>query len=121
MPLLLEPSENLVDKDDDFTLMCGRIIIFSTCENSEVLFRSPLWYVDGTFSTVPSIFFQMFALMGSVNQEHKGVEQIIVLPLMYALMEGKKQITYAKTFEISDLHKQKDSVTSNRSSLDQAL
>ncbi|CAB0041612.1 unnamed protein product [Trichogramma brassicae] len=87
-------------EDDDFTLTCGRIIIFTTRENLKVLFRSPLWYVDGTFSTVPSIFFQMFAVMGSVNQVYKGVEQTIALPLVYALMKGKEQIAYAKIFQI---------------------
>ena len=51
-------------EDENYDLQCGRIIIFCTEENLRILIRSLTWFVDGTFSTVPSIFFQFFATLG---------------------------------------------------------
>ena len=87
-------------EDENYDLECGRIIMFCTQENLRLLFRSQTWFVDGTFSTVPSIFFQLFAILGSRTQVYKGVEQVIALPLVYVLLEGKEQVANSKIFEI---------------------
>lgn len=82
-------------EDQDYTLP-GRVIIFATQDNLRTLFKSKIWFADGTFSTVPTIFFQLFTVMGSVVQG----QQTLVFPLVYALLENKEQATYAKVFEV---------------------
>ena len=83
-------------EDDEFQLTCGRVLIFGNHQNLKLLFKSETWYVDGTIQTVPYIFFQLFAIMGSVTQTHKGVERKVALPLIYALLETK---AYEKVIE----------------------
>lgn len=87
--------------DEDYNLSCGRILVFSTLQNLTKLFKSEVWYVDGTFQTVPSIFFQLFTIMGSVLQIRKGVERKIALPLVYSLLESKTEEAYAKVFDVT--------------------
>lgn len=40
--------------DDDCGAGCGRILVFATRENLRLLFRSAIWFVDGTFKSAPS-------------------------------------------------------------------
>ncbi|XP_051164850.1 uncharacterized protein LOC127283797 [Leptopilina boulardi] len=77
------------DKDDED---CGRIIIFSSSENLTQLFMCDVWFVDGTFKTAPSLFFQLFSILGAVTQI--GVNrkpQTVGLPFVHALLENKRQ------------------------------
>ena len=83
-------------EDENYNQNHGRIIIFSTNENLRNLFKSQTWYVDGTFSVVPTLFFQLFAIMGSVSQG----DNVVALPFVYALMENKEQVAYKKVMEI---------------------
>ena len=43
-------------EDDDFNLNCRRIVVFAIYQNLIVLFKSEIWFLDGTFQVVPSIF-----------------------------------------------------------------
>ncbi|XP_043465180.1 uncharacterized protein LOC122500349 [Leptopilina heterotoma] len=87
-------------EDDSYSLSCGRIIVFATKENLKSLFRSITWFVDGTFKVVPSIFYQLFVIMGTMKQVSRGIERNVALPLVYALLESKSEDAYAKIFEI---------------------
>lgn len=85
--------------DDDYTLN-HRIMIFSTQANLKKLFKAEIWFADGTFDVVPSIFFQLFTIMGSVYQIYKGEERKFAIPLVHALLENKTEEAYTKVFEV---------------------
>jgi len=87
-------------EDIDYQLTCGRIIIFATKENLRILMNSPTWFVDGTFKVVPTIFFQLFTILGPTTQTTNGTDQVIGLPLVYALLESKEEAAYSKVYEI---------------------
>lgn len=88
-------------EDEEYENQYGRILIFATKENLRNLFRSSTWFVDGTFSCAPSIFFQLFAILAAVTQRRaSGQEQTIGLPFVYALLETKQQGAYEKVFQI---------------------
>ncbi|XP_043469652.1 uncharacterized protein LOC122503242 [Leptopilina heterotoma] len=88
-------------EDEDYNLSCGRNLIFCTQENLKTLAKSQIWYVDGTFKTSPVIFFQLFAIMGSVIQVNKGIQETVALPFVYALLESKEQAAYSKVFQVT--------------------
>ncbi|XP_068211896.1 uncharacterized protein, partial [Palaemon carinicauda] len=69
-----------------------RILIFSTQRNLDLLARSENWFADGTFKTVPSIFFQLYTIHGV----HSGS----IIPLVYALLPNKTQETYKRFLQI---------------------
>lgn len=46
-------------EDDSYTTPDARIIIFSSTHNLRQHFKSQTWFVDGTFSVVPTLFFQL--------------------------------------------------------------
>jgi len=41
-----------------------RVIVFATRRNIEFLCESPTWFLDGTFSTSPNLFVQIFTILG---------------------------------------------------------
>lgn len=43
-------------EDEEYNLTCCRIIIYATLDNLRKLFKSAIWFVDGTFKVDPSIF-----------------------------------------------------------------
>ena len=43
-------------EDEDYDLPCGRIIVFATLANLKILFKSNIWYLDGTFRVAPTLF-----------------------------------------------------------------
>jgi hypothetical protein len=59
-----------------------RILIFSTKKQLKILKRSCTVFVDGTFSVVPSLFFQLF----TIHCQYLDT----VIPVIYALLPGKK-------------------------------
>lgn len=89
--LLLYDSFNDDNSEDD-----NRILSFSTTENIKLLFRSISWFVDWTFKSAPIIFFQLFAILGSMDQGDKT----IALPFVHALLENKQQVSYKKVFKV---------------------
>ena len=66
----------------------GRILIFATQSNLDILARSENWYADGTFKTVPSIFAQLYTI--------QGVQSGSITPLVYALLPDKIEETYKR-------------------------
>ena len=62
--------------------------------------KCKIWYLDGTFKVVPSIFFQLFVIMGSCVQTVKGEEQTVALPFVFALMNNKAEASYTNIFQV---------------------
>lgn len=82
-----EDANAVTDLDDEETNEnehIGRVLIFATKQNLCVLAKSKVWYVDGTFKTSPTIFYQLFAVMGSVSHTVDGTAKDSVFPLVYA-------------------------------------
>lgn len=50
----------MYDSRDTDDLEAGRVIVFATRRNLELLLSSRMWYLDGTFRVSPSIFSQVF-------------------------------------------------------------
>lgn len=73
-------------KDDE-----DRFLIFSTQKNLQLLAQSKRWYSDGTFKTVPEVFFQLY----TIHAEVYGT----VVPLVYVLMPKKTEQMYTKMLE----------------------
>ena len=68
-------------ENENYTLRCGRILIFSTSENLRALFRSRIWFVDGTFKTAPTIFFSIIRYYGLRCSSHSRSWANISSPL----------------------------------------
>ncbi|KAB0795583.1 hypothetical protein PPYR_12422 [Photinus pyralis] len=82
--------------DSEQTLLPGRMLIFSTTPNLNILARSDKWYADGTFSVVPNLFHQLY----TIHVEAYGG----TVPVVYALLPNKTKATYRKLLqELSDL------------------
>jgi len=89
-PFLLYDSKG----DSDFGAS-GRVLVFATRKNLEHLASSNTWYVDGTFKVAPSLFTQLFTILGSVEQFGRTEAQsILALPFVYALRTLKEQQQY---------------------------
>lgn len=76
----------------------NRIIIFSSQACIDVLKRTNIIYKDGTFTTRPSEFYQVYILHASVNN--------IYYPVVYALLQRKNKETYIELVN-SDYFKDK--------------
>lgn len=93
---LLYDSQN----DEEEELPCGRILIFATESNLRTLSRCPTWTADATFKSSPSLFYQLFTVMGAVSYNHKETEKTVFLPLVFTLMERKLEAAYSKVFDV---------------------
>ena len=49
----------------------GRLIMFSSNEQVELLLNSTIWFCDGTFKTCPSIFNQVYIVQCLVGETGK--------------------------------------------------
>ena len=49
---------------------------------------------------VPTLLFQLFTILGSFFQNIRGVEQSVVLPLVFSLMSKKTEAAYAKVLAV---------------------
>ena len=77
----------------------GRVLVFATRKNLEELARSSTWFVDGTFKVCPTIFTQLFTIMGTVSQTHRRDDCTqLALPFVYALLSSKAQCLYEAVF-----------------------
>ena len=63
-----------------------RVIVFGARDHIHQLASCDIWCMDGTFSVAPSLFSQLYVILGQVS----GVFQ----PLVYALLQRKTQTTY---------------------------
>ncbi len=71
----------------------GRVLIFATQKNVELLCRSNTWFLDGTFKVSATIFTQLFTKTGLWNSIQAKREDT-PLPFVYALLSSKKQVQY---------------------------
>lgn len=75
----------------------SRVIVFATRRNIELLAKSEIWFLDGTFKVCPEIFTQIFTVMGLVKragQDPEDADEAVALPLVFALLSSKEQIMY---------------------------
>ncbi|CAF1349582.1 unnamed protein product [Rotaria sordida] len=104
IPLL--PQSCLFDVPDDFkTTTDGkrfllsdasparreRVLIFASDRQLDVLFHSPIIYMDGTFSKSPPHFTQIYIIHAIVFD--------ICLPCAFCLLVNKKSVTYRHIFD----------------------
>ncbi|KAM4026855.1 uncharacterized protein ACNLHF_022723 [Anomaloglossus baeobatrachus] len=61
----------------------GRILIFGTRDNLQLLAQSREWFADGMFSTIPALFKQLYT-----------IHAVPVVPVVYALLTHKSCSTY---------------------------
>jgi hypothetical protein len=69
------------------------MLVFGSNEAVEVLRRSPLISVDGTFDTAPPPFVQLFILMATLPNGS-------TCPTVYGLLPDKTAATYTQFFKI---------------------
>jgi hypothetical protein len=72
-----------------------RILIFTTEDNIKHLSQAIYWIMDGTFKTVPKIFYQLYSIHAPVGTENNSR----ILPLVYVLMTGKSEELYQLLFQ----------------------
>ena len=86
-----------------------RILLFASNEGLECLMGSRYWFADGTFSTIPQVFFQLYTLHAlSVGTGR-------VFPCIFALVTNKRQETY------ENVMREVVAITGNRLQPDEAL
>ncbi|XP_063931856.1 uncharacterized protein LOC135143846 [Zophobas morio] len=66
--------------------VADRILIFGRQKNSKILEESDHWFVDGTFRSTPSLFYQVYIIMA---KKFDAVHSII-----YGLLPGKSTSVY---------------------------
>lgn len=70
----------------------NRFFIFGTNDNLRLLETTAHWFMDGTFKTAPTLFYQLFTVHALVNGR--------TVTCIYALLQNKTQDTYTKLFNI---------------------
>lgn len=100
-------NENITDNDFPLHLMytykkekflmvdSDNFKIFSTRNNLNILKRSQKWMADGTFSSSPIGYEQLYVIYGSVFQK--------VIPLFYIIMKNKTELLYREVFYVNKI------------------
>ncbi|XP_003740080.1 uncharacterized protein LOC100898251 [Galendromus occidentalis] len=70
-----------------------RLIVFATHRNIELLKHCNEWFMDGTFKSCPSIFYQMFTI-------HVKLMSGKTVPVIYSFLSSKDAATYASLFSV---------------------
>ncbi|CAF4152127.1 unnamed protein product [Rotaria socialis] len=68
-----------------------RVLLFSSDEQLNLLFSNDIIFMDGTFSTAPSNFDQVFLI--HIQNFNQG------LPVVFCLLPNRRAATYAEMFE----------------------
>ena len=68
----------------------NRILIFSTQKNLQLLQKCEHWFADGTFSTSPNLFYQIYTV--------HGIQFNNVFPSIFALLPNKTETTYVNFY-----------------------
>lgn len=77
-----------------------RVIIFGTRRNLELLGRSVIWFLDGTFKVCPGLFVQIFTISGLVKRtKTNGEEEALAVPLVYSFLTSKKEEHYGQVLK----------------------
>ena len=66
-----------------------RFLVFATPRNLQLLGRCKTLFSDGTFGTAPS---KLFNQLYTIHGEYRGA----VVPLVYALLQNKTELTYTR-------------------------
>ena len=99
-PFLLQDNKNTADEDEDE----GRVLVFATRKNIEMLCRSPIWFEDGTFKVSPTIFAQLFTVIRLRQRNHQEVEDTPLLTnFVYALLKGKQRRSAFECWKLSKM------------------
>ena len=77
---------------DNFQEGGPRVIGFATQRNLETLNNASTWMVDGTFSSCPRLFGQVWVIHGLVGE--------VFLPLVFFLLEGQDQGSYVTALQM---------------------
>ena len=72
--------------DEDDNNQVHQMVILATIQNLKYLAAATVWYGDGTFSIVPSLFYQLYTIHAPVFGK--------IVPLVYALLPRKTYICY---------------------------
>lgn len=100
-PPVEDSSDEYSDSDSEEEhdeVVQPRVIVFATRKNIELLCHSATWFLDGTFKTAPSIFAQLFTIMG-LRARAGHPEDIVAVPLVYAFLSGKTTELYREVLE----------------------
>ncbi|XP_043483508.1 uncharacterized protein LOC122511975 [Leptopilina heterotoma] len=81
-----------------------RVLVFGTRRNLEFLARSDIWFLDGTFKTSPTIFTQIFTILGTSknlnpNPGDNDAHADVAFPFIYALLTSKSSVQYTAVLE----------------------
>lgn len=93
---LVIPDEFKITHNDELFLIYDsgpveqRILLFSSPNFLKVLCNSENWFCDGTFSTVPLLFKQLFTV--------HALKEKLSIPLLFALLPGKSANIYKEVF-----------------------
>lgn len=71
-----------------------RHLIFASDEQLRLLSQARQWFVDGTFYVVNHPFTQLFTVHAFIKKD----DEIKQVPLVYALMSGKRRRDYKKVY-----------------------
>ena len=73
-----------------------RVVILATSDNLNMLAESNSWFIDGTFSSAPQLFYQLLIFQtqieGSLNRSWS-------LPVVYILLTNKDIPIYLEAFQ----------------------
>ncbi|KFD59452.1 hypothetical protein M514_12700, partial [Trichuris suis] len=69
-------------------------LMFTTVSDVQKLANATFWIMDGTFKTVPSVFYQLYTIHAPVT-----TGSCRSFPLVYILMTGKSKTLYECAFE----------------------
>ena len=72
--------------DEDDNNQVHQMVILATTQNLKYLAAATVWYGDGTFSIVPSLFYQLYTIHAPVFGK--------IVPLVYALLPRKTYTCY---------------------------
>lgn len=95
--LIIPDTFQITLKNKQFLLMDyiespnSQFVIFVTRQNLKRLSSCDKWFADGTFSTVPSIFKQLYTIHGLKNNE--------MMPVVYVLTPSKSKKSYKLILE----------------------
>jgi hypothetical protein len=87
-PFLLFDTYNKFDPNDKAE---DRIIAFASNHQLICLENCSTWHVDGTFSTSPQLFYQMYVIGGSYKDEF--------FPCVFVFLKNKSQESYQRMIQ----------------------
>ncbi|KAJ8670986.1 hypothetical protein QAD02_002245 [Eretmocerus hayati] len=86
-------------EDENFNQALGRVIVFGTRRNLELLAKSDTWSIDGSFGFAPEIFtqvsnYEQFYPEHKLARRHDDDAPLIAFPFVFSLLSGKSQVLY---------------------------